>query len=129
MTEADEKKWADWHATLYVVEVSWRYHRRRRNFFRGLWWLVGLGHCQGVHRRLCNAYMRLIDRMTAQSFEETTQEQIEGYKREFAAIDAQEPPQLKTLVILCEYEACVARGQPDHVKRPPWWKRLVADFV
>jgi hypothetical protein len=84
---------------------------------------------QGVHRRLCNAYMRLIDRITAQSFEETTQEQIEGYKREFAAIDAQEPPQLKTLVILCEYEACVARGQPDHVKRPPWWKRLVADFV
>lgn len=44
-------------------------------------------------------------------------------------INAKEPPQLKTLVIICEYEQATADGHPDHITRPNWFQRLVADLI
>lgn len=48
---------------------------------------------------------------------------------ELERLNAKEPPPLKTLVIICEHEQATAEGHPNHVTRPNWLSRLIADFI
>jgi hypothetical protein len=91
--------------------------------------VFGYGERKQTHKELAEMCMQFIGKI-----EQATPEQIEAsivgeWEAEFARINAKEPPALKTLVIICEYEQAVAEGHKDHIQLPGLAKRILADFV
>lgn len=91
--------------------------------------VFGYGERKQTHKELAEMCMQFIGKI-----EQATPEQIESplvgeWEAEFARINTKEPPALKTLVIICEYEQAVSIGHKDHIKLPSLYKRVLADFV
>ena len=91
--------------------------------------VFGYGERKQTHKELAEMCMQFIGKI-----EQATPEQIESplvgqWEAEFAQINAKEPPALKTLVIICEYEQAVSVGHKEHIQLPGRFKRILADFV
>ena len=90
--------------------------------------VFGYGDRKQLHKAPAEQAMQAIGRIEALTSEALTEAQVGAMEAGLAQLNAQEPPQLKTLVMLCEREQATAMGHPDHVPLPPWYKRLLADF-
>lgn len=53
---------------------------------------------------------------------------VARWAADYARFCAKAPPPLKTLSLLCEAEQSAADGHANHVRRPAFWRRLVASF-
>lgn len=81
------------------------------------------------HKELAQAYAALqatIERVGERDF---TEANIDAWDAELSTLNGKEPPTLYALTTLCEYEVSVAMGHPDHIQRPPWYQRLLADWI
>lgn len=79
------------------------------------------------HKELSEGFMDLagkIEGLPAKLLNDTV---IAQWNLDAAKLSAKEPPTLKTLALICEYEQAVAEGQEENVKRPPGYRRLFAD--
>ena len=90
--------------------------------------VFGYGDRKQLHKALAERAMQVVGRIEALPTDELSEVHAGAWDAELAQLNAQEPPQLKTLVVLCEREQAAAMGHPDHVPLPPWYRRLVADF-
>lgn len=81
-----------------------------------------------AHKELAEGFINLIQQIEACPVNDLTEAKAAAWMAQATALDAKEPPALKTLVTLCEHDASVAAGHPDHVALPGWHRRLVADF-
>ncbi len=96
----------------------------------GLFALVfGYSDRKQAHKELAEMAIKLAGDIERTAVGEITEAALGKWASEQSAINAKEPPQLKTLVIICEHEQSVSVGAKDHVTQPNWFRRLVADFV
>lgn len=96
----------------------------------GLMALVfGYSERKQTHKELAEAAMRLIERIDETAMSTLTEQNAGQWEAELARLNSREPPALKTLVILCEYEQSTALGYPDRIKRPNFVKRFFSDFI
>jgi hypothetical protein len=81
-----------------------------------------------AHKELAEGFINLIQQIEACSVSDLTEAKAAAWMAMATAMDAKEPPALKTLVTLCEHDAATAAGHQEHITRPRWHRRLVADF-
>lgn len=89
--------------------------------------VFGYGDRKQAHKALAEQAMALVGRIEALPVDEIDDAQAGSWEAGMAQLNAQEPPQLKTLVVLCEREQAEASGNAGHVPLPPLWRRLLAD--
>jgi hypothetical protein len=82
-----------------------------------------------AHKELAEGFIALIQQIEACPASDLTEGKVAIWMAQATALDAKEPPSLKTLVTLCEHDACVAAGHDQHIVLPSWHRRLVADFI
>jgi hypothetical protein len=90
--------------------------------------VFGYGDRKQTHKELAVNAMQIVGRIEQVPIQQLDEQHAGAWEVELAQLNAQEPPQLKTLVVLCEREQAATIGHPDHVPLPPWHKRLLADF-
>lgn len=81
------------------------------------------------HKELAQAYAAVQATIERVGQREFTEANIDVWDAELSALNGKEPPTLYALTTLCEYEVCLAHGNPDHIKRPPWHRRLLANWI
>lgn len=81
-----------------------------------------------VHKELAEGFIKLIQQIEECPANELSEAKAAVWMAMAVALDAKEPPALKTLVTMCEHEASVAAGHPNHISLPSWHRRLLADF-
>lgn len=81
------------------------------------------------HKELAEAAMGLVAKIDELPHSEIDHAKAGLWESELARLNAKEPPALKTLVIICEREQCIADGHQDHVPNPFWLRRFLADFI
>ena len=86
------------------------------------------GDRKQAHKELAEAFMNFRSRMERSAVSELSDELCRQWASEFHILNAKEPPQLKTLVLVCEYEEHVAQGHHNLVTQPNWCKRQIAHF-
>nr|WP_295782188.1 hypothetical protein [Rhodoferax sp.] len=95
----------------------------------GLFALVfGYSDRKQAHKELAEMAIKLAGDIERTVVGEITETAVGRWALEQSAINAKEPPPLKTLVIICEHEQALSVGQKDHVPQPNWMRRFVADF-
>jgi hypothetical protein len=96
----------------------------------GLMALVfGYSDRKQAHKELAEAALNLAAKIEESPIELLTDTVAGQWAADFQRLNAKEPPALKTLVIICEWEQSTADGHPGNVKRPSWPLRLFADFA
>lgn len=96
----------------------------------GLMALVfGYSDRKQVHKELAEAALHLAAQIEEAPIELLSDTVAGQWAAAYQRLNAKEPPALKTLVIICEWEQSTADGHPENVKRPNWLFRLFADFV
>lgn len=91
--------------------------------------VFGYGERKQTHKELAESAMKLIAKIEEATINQLSDEKAGQWEAEFARLNSREPPALKTLVIICEREESTALGHPDLIKRPNFFKRLLADFI
>jgi len=82
-----------------------------------------------AHKELAESALHLAAKIEEIPHAKVTEELVSQWEAEFNRHNAKEPPALKTLVILCDHEECVSKGEPDHVKLPVFFKRWTSDWI
>lgn len=82
-----------------------------------------------LHKELAEQAANLIEEIEKVPDRDTNQKNTAGWRAAYARLCAKEPPVLKTLTLICEYEQSVADGHSDHIKPPRWLKRLFRHFI
>lgn len=80
-----------------------------------------------IHNRLARAHYTLLTAMVAAgqyAFEGVVQ--LDRWEAQLYEIEVEEPAVLTALMILCENQIKIARGQPDKTVPLRWWHRLMA---
>lgn len=90
--------------------------------------VYGYSDRKQAHKELAEAAFFLAAKIEESSISVLNDTLAGLWAAELERLNAKEPPALKTLVIICEHEQCTAEGHPNHVPRPHWFKRLIADF-
>lgn len=90
--------------------------------------VFGYGDRKQAHKALAEQAMALVGRIESAPMDQIDDIMAGGWEAAMAQLNAKEPPQLKTLVVLCEREQAEAIGNVGHVPLPPWWRRVLADF-
>ena len=80
------------------------------------------------HKELSEAFTLLAAKIEGTPNSQLTSELIASWEAEAVALNAKEPPQLHTLVTICEREQSIANGYPDHIPPVPLPKRILADW-
>lgn len=96
----------------------------------GLMALVfGYGDRKQAHKELAESALQLIAKIEEVPTSLLTDALTTQWLADHSRLNSREPPNLKTLVILCEREQSTANGHPDHVPLPDWHKRVLADWI
>ena len=112
------------HSLLFGVQRSIRYHNRRRHFFNTLHQRTK----ERLHTNLSQRFIGLEQDITLTK--DPTEEDLHVWGAWRLYIEADEPPVLRVLDILCHNELVLAMGYPrSELYVVPWWKRLLAPFV
>ena len=91
--------------------------------------LFGFSDRRQCHKELAEQAMALQGEIVAVPAAELTPARLAEWDARRCAIDLKEPPNLKTLVAMCEWEQAVADGHPEHCARPTWWQQAYMHFV
>ena len=91
--------------------------------------VFGYGERKQAHKELAEAAMQLVAKIEELPVAQLSNALASQWSAELARLNAKEPPTLKTLVVLCEYEQSSANGHPSNVPLPRWHKRLLSDWV
>lgn len=91
--------------------------------------VFGYGDRKQCHKELAEAAAQLAARVEGTPVADIDDGVARSWDAELMRLNHREPPALATLVQICEWEQARAAGHPDHVPRPGWARRLVADFV
>jgi hypothetical protein len=91
--------------------------------------VFGYGDRKQTHKELAESYASLQATVEEAGQHDFTAIQLDTWAAALSRLNAKEPPTLYALTTLCEYEQSVAEGHPDHVKRPPWNRRLLASWL
>ena len=81
------------------------------------------------HKELSEAFTNLAAKIEETPAVRLTSEIVAGWEADVSLLKAKEPPQLHTLITICEREQSIANGHPNHIPPVPFGKRLLADFV
>ncbi|MDO8771587.1 MAG: hypothetical protein Q7K57_23330 [Burkholderiaceae bacterium] len=81
------------------------------------------------HKECAETAMQLVGRIEEIPMSRLDEVQLSQLVAEHARQNAKEPPALKTLVVICEYEESVSLGHPDQVPLPCLSRRIFADFI
>ncbi|WP_436287471.1 hypothetical protein [Variovorax paradoxus] len=93
--------------------------------------VFGYGDRKQVHKELGETALLFAAKIEGIPFDNVTASQAAEWIAERVRIDSKEPPALKSLVLMCEYDQAVAEGHsnPAHIQRPSWPRRVFADFL
>ena len=91
--------------------------------------VFGYGDRKQSHKELAEQAATLVAAIEAVPAGELTPAKCATWNADYARLCTKAPPPLKTLTLICEHEQAVAEGNADHVKRPGFHRRLVADFI
>lgn len=91
--------------------------------------IVRYNDCKQRHVELAKRMQALIAQIEQVPACEVKQEHIAAWAKARSEISSDEPPSLKTLVALCEWEQCVEDGWPDHAAKPNFFQHLHMHFV
>ena len=91
--------------------------------------LFGFSERRQSYKELAEQAMALQGEIVAVPAAELTPARLAEWDARRCAIDLKEPPNLKTLVAMCEWEQAVADGHPEHCARPTWWQQAYMHFV
>ena len=91
--------------------------------------LFGFSERRQSYKELAEQAMALQGEIVAVPAAELTPARLAQWDARRCAIDLKEPPNLKTLVAMCEWEQAVADGRPEHCARPTWWQQAYMHFV
>ena len=145
--EAYETGWRQRWELVNWARITFRYHRKRQRFFDVCDKLVQAtaltggvlvaGKALADHLPLLGSVIAFSGLMALlfgfserrQSYKELAEQAMALQGEIVAAIDLKEPPNLKTLVAMCEWEQAVADGHPEHCARPTWWQQAYMHFV
>lgn len=81
------------------------------------------------HKEFAKAFATVQASIEGAGERDFTEAMIDAWDAELSMLNSREPPTLYALTTLCEYELCLATGNPDHIKRPPWHRRVLADWI
>ncbi len=79
--------------------------------------LVRYGDCKQRHIELAKRAQQLIGEIEKLPLADVTPQHVAGWTQTRSQINSDEPPCIKTLVALCEWEQCVEDGWPDHAPK------------
>lgn len=91
--------------------------------------VFGYGDRKQAHKELAEAAAQLLAKVEAVPLAQMEDAAVREWAADLMRLNMKEPPALKTLVQICEWEQSCAAGHADHVPRPNPIRRLVADFV
>lgn len=88
------------------------------------------GERKQAHKECAEGAMLLVAKVEGTTIAEINDITVSQFDAEQARQNSKEPPALKTLVIICEYEQVLASGSiQNNVVLPGWWRRVLADFI
>lgn len=90
--------------------------------------VFGYGDRKQQHKELAEQAASLISAIVRVPASQLTEVNVAGFAADRANLLSKSPPPLKTLSVICEHEQACADGKPDHIHRPCFCKRLIADF-
>lgn len=90
--------------------------------------IFGYGDRKQQHKELAEQAAHLVSTIEQVPAGELTPAKVAGWGADYARLCSKSPPPLKTLSLMCEHEQAVADGHPNHVAKPGFFRRFVADF-
>jgi hypothetical protein len=90
--------------------------------------VFGYNDKKQLHKELADETYKLIAKIELIQNLALTDEIASKWEAEYNLLNAKEPPALRTLVEICEYEQAEAGGQSHQIPRPSWFRRFFADF-
>lgn len=91
--------------------------------------VFGYGDRKQLHKELAEQAAKLVAEIETVPVAGLSFERTAGWSAEYARLVAKAPPALKALSLICEREQAMAEGHTEHVRRVPWYRWLVANFV
>lgn len=91
--------------------------------------VFGYGDRKQAHKELGEAAAQLMVKIEAAPVAALGDALACEWAADLMRLNMKEPPALKTLVQICEWEQSCAAGHAGHVPRPSALRRMVADFV
>jgi len=91
--------------------------------------VFGYGDRKQAHKELAEQAALLAAKIEELPLAKLDDAAVRSWQAEQLRLDAKEPPALRTLVEICEWEEACRAGHAGHMRRPGWLRRLVADFV
>lgn len=90
--------------------------------------VFGYGDRKQQHKELAEQAAAVIAAIELVPVGALTDSCVAAWGSEYARLCAKAPPPLKSLSLICEAEQAAADGHPDHVTKPSWLWRVLADF-
>lgn len=90
--------------------------------------LVRYGDCKQRHIELAKRAQQLIGEIEKLPAADMKPIDVSNWTQVRSQINGDEPPSIKTLVALCEWEQCVEDGWPDHAPKLSLGQRLHRHF-
>lgn len=81
------------------------------------------------HKELSEGFMDLVGKIEGLPVKVLSDAVIAQWNIDISKLSAKEPPTLKTLALICEYEQAVAEGHAESVDQPPVYRRIFADLI
>lgn len=91
--------------------------------------VFGYSDRKQLHKELAEQAAKLVADIESSTVAQLSFERTASWAAEYARLVAKAPPPLKSLSLICEREQAASEGQPDHVPRVAFVKRLVASFM
>lgn len=90
--------------------------------------LVRYSDCKQRHIDLGRRCQHLIAEIEASPIAKVTATKLAAWSLVRAQINGDEPPTIRTLASLCEWEQCKEDGWPDHAPKLTLWQRIHRHF-
>lgn len=90
--------------------------------------VFGYSDRRQAHKELACEAMQMVGRIEGTPVQQLDDACLCRWQQDMAALNLREPPNLKTLVLMCEREQAVAEGHMDHIKAPSLLQRLHAHW-
>lgn len=90
--------------------------------------LVRYGDCKLRHIELAKRAQQLIGEIEKLPIADVASQNIAHWSQIRSQINSDEPPCIKTLVALCEWEQCVEDGWPDHAPKLSAFQKIHKHF-
>lgn len=87
------------------------------------------GDRKQLHKELAESFASFVANIEKEGAVPLDAQLVAKWESEVAALNAKEPPQLETLVTICEREQSIANGYPNHVRKVALHRRILANWV